>query len=104
MNKSLVFKNKLYLFCLLLISLFIFVYLFYFLINGEKGLISFYQLKNQQDLNQITLLKLKEKNYILSDKIKRLKTNTLDLDFLDEKIRENTGYLYKNEVLVNFDE
>ena len=84
MNKSLVFKNKLYLFCLLLIS--------------------FYQLKNQQDLNQITLLKLKEKNYILSDKIKRLKTNTLDLDFLDEKIRENTGYLYKNEVLVNFDE
>ena len=103
MNKSLVFKNKLYLFCLLLISFFIFIYLVYSLINGERGLISFYKLKNQHNLYETTLVNLEEKNFILSDKIKRLKTNTLDLDFLDEKIRENTGYLYKNEILLNFD-
>jgi len=103
MNKSLVFKNKLYLFCLLLIFFFIFIYLVYYLINGERGLISYYELKNQHKLYQTTLVNLEEKNFILSDKIKRLKINTLDLDFLDEKIRENTGYLYKNEVLLNFD-
>jgi hypothetical protein len=31
-----------------------------------------------------------------------LQTNTLDLDFLEEKIREKTGYLQDNEISINF--
>ena len=38
----------------------------------------------------------------LSDNIIRLQTNTLDLDFLEEKLREKTGYLQNNEVSINF--
>ena len=56
MNKSLALKNKLYLFFSLLISFFIFLYLFYFLINGERGIISYYKIKNQNsqiDYNRI---------------------------------------------------
>ena len=91
MNKSLALKNKLYLFFLLLITFFIFIYLFYFLINGERGVISFYKIKNQNSEYQYTISNLERQNLILTDRIKRLQINTLDLDFLEEKIREKTG-------------
>ena len=103
MNKSFALKKKIYLFFLLLISLFIFIYLFYFLLNGERGVISYYKIKNINSEDQITLLNLVKKNSILSDKIQRLQTNTIDLDFLDEKIREKTGYIKENEFLITFD-
>ena len=102
MNKSLALKNKIFLFFLLLTFLFIFIYSIYFLANGQKGIIAFYKLKNQNSDYEIILSNLEKKNLILSDKIKRLQTNTLDLDFLEEKLREKTGYLQNNEVSINF--
>ena len=103
MNRSFALKKKIYLFFLLLISFFIFVYLFYFLVNGERGVISYYKIKNTNLEHQIVLSDLVKKNSILSDKIQRLQTNTIDLDFLDEKIREKTGYINQNEFLITFD-
>ena len=102
MNKSLALKNKIFLFFLLLFFLFIFIYSIYFLVNGERGIIAYYKITNQNSDYQVMLLNLEKKNMILSDKIKRLQTNTLDLDFLEEKIREKTGYLQDNELSINF--
>ena len=48
MNKSLALKNKLYLFLSLVFVFLIFLYLIYFLIDPEKGIISYYKLKNKQ--------------------------------------------------------
>ena len=39
-----------------------------------------------------------------TDRIKRLQTNTIDLDYLDEQIRKQTGYINENEVLVIFEQ
>jgi cell division protein FtsB len=103
MNKSLALKNKIYLFFLLIISLFIFIYLFYFLINGERGIISYYKIKNENMNYKITVRSLDKQNRVLSDRIGRLRTNTVDLDFLDEKIREKTGFLRKDEILIKLD-
>ena len=103
MNKSLVLKNKLYLFFLLIFSFFLFVYLLYFLINGDKGIISYYKIKNKNLEYDSIVSKLEKKNYLISNKISRLQTNTIDLDFLDEKIREKTGYLEENEILIKLD-
>ena len=103
MNKSLALKNKLYLFFSLLISFFIFLYLFYFLLNGERGIVSYYKIRNQNIQHHLTLLALQEKNSLLTDRIKRLQTNTIDLDFLDEQIRQKTGYVSENEVLIIFE-
>jgi len=102
MNKSLALKNKIFLFFLLLTFLFIFIYSIYFLVSGQRGIIAFYQIKNENSDYQIKLLRLEEKNIILSDKINRLQTNSLDLDFLEERIREKTGYLSENEISINF--
>jgi cell division protein FtsB len=102
MNKSLALKNKIFLFFLLLTLLFIFIYSIYFLVNGERGIIAFYEITNKNSDYQIILSDFEKKNMILSDKITRLQTNTLDLDFLEEKIREKTGYLKDNEISINF--
>ena len=93
MNKSLALKNKLYLFFSLLVSFFIFLYLFYFLINGERGIISYYKIKNQNTQHHFVLSELQKKNSLLTDRIERLQINTIDLDFLDETIRNKTGYI-----------
>jgi len=102
MNKSLALKKKISLFLLLVISFFIFFYLFYFLINGDRGIISYLKVnKTNHNLN-ISLTKLEKSNIYLTDRINRLKTNSLDLDFLDEKIRENTGFIDSDEILIKF--
>ena len=103
MNKSLILKKKISLFLLLLLSFFIFIYLFYFLINGERGVISYFKVLKNNSEYKISLSALNKKNDFYSDRIKRLQTNTIDLDFLDEKIREKTGYIENNELLIKFD-
>ena len=104
MNKSLAFRNKLYLFLSLVFSFFLLLYLSFFLINGERGMISFYMIKNQQLELQNELEKIHSKNNLFIDKIKRLQTNTIDLDYLDEQIRLNTGYISKNELSISLED
>ena len=104
MNKSLAFRNKLYLFLSLVFSFLLLLYLFYFLINGERGMISFYKIKNQQIELQNESQNIKSKNNLLVDKVKRLKINTIDLDYLDEQIRLNTGYISENELAVSLED
>ena len=103
-NKSLAFKNKLYLFLSLVSFFLLLLYLIYFLINGERGLISFYMIKNQQIELQNQLLKIKSKNNLLVDRTKRLQTNTIDLDYLDEQLRLHTGYIAENELLISLED
>ena len=102
MNKSLALKKKISLFLLLLISFFVFSYLFYFLINGDRGIISYFKVNKINQNLATKLVKLEKSNNYLIDRIDRLKTNSLDLDFLDEKIRENTGFLDSDEILIKF--
>ena len=103
MNKSVVLKNKFYLFVSFLFTFCLFIYLLYFLINGQRGLLKFFQLKNQ-NFNYINVFeKLSEKNLYYSNRTKRLQPNTIDLDYLDEKLRKNTGLVRKKEIIVVFD-
>ena len=102
MNKSLALKKKISLFLLLIISFFVFFYLIYFLINGDRGIISYFKINKINQSLDTKLVKLEKSNNYLVDRIDRLKTNSLDLDFLDEKIRENTGFLDTGEILIKF--
>ena len=44
----------------------------------------------------------KENNFFI-DRIKRLQPNTLDTDYLEEKLRKNTGFSKNNEIVIIFD-
>tara|TARA_B100000315_G_C14174714_1_gene406147 strand:- start:38 stop:352 length:315 start_codon:yes stop_codon:yes gene_type:complete len=100
MNKSLALRNKIYRFCFLILSFLLFLYLLYFLVNGERGILSYFKINKKYNLMQEELIVLKNSNKDLEEKISRLSPNTLDLDYLDEKIRINTGKISENELVI----
>ena len=104
MNKSVIIKNKIILFLSFLITFFIFIYLVYFLLNGQRGLIKYFFLTYQNNIHNYTLANLKVENEYYTDRIKRLQPNTVDLDFLDEQIRKKLGFVDKNEIVIILDE
>ena len=100
MNKSLAIKNRFYLFISLVFSFFFFLYLLYVLINGERGLISYYKIKNQTLFYEEKIADLEYKNSYLIDRITRLQPNSIDLDYLDETFRKVTGFSGQNETVI----
>ena len=100
MNKSLVLRNKIYRFCFLLLSFFLFLYLFFFLIKGDKGIYGYYKTIQKHSLIKKDLNILKEKNNNLKDKISRLSPDTLDLEYLDEQLRLNAGKVSDKELII----
>ncbi len=103
MNKSVILKNKIVLFLSFLITFFIFIYLVYFLINGQRGLLKFFYLTKQAEEYNNTLANLKAENNYYIDRTKRLQPNTIDLDYLDEQARKKLGLIDKKEIVIILD-
>ena len=103
MNKSVILKNKIILYLSFLITFFISIYLVYFLINGQRGLLKYFYLTKQNQEYSQTLAKLKVENLYYNDRINRLLPNTVDLDFLDEQVRKKLGFIDKNEIVIILD-
>ena len=81
---------------LILIFTILFLYFFFNILDGERGLISYFEKKNK-------LEELKNKKIILSNKINDLEnknlllTETLDLDYIEILIREKFLFGKDNE-------
>ena len=103
MNKSVILKNRVILYLSFLVTFFIFIYLVYFLIYGQRGLLQYFYLTKQSQEYSQKLAKLTAENDYLSDRIKRLQPNTVDLDFLDEQVRKKLGLIDKNEIVIILD-
>ena len=100
MNKSVVLKNRIILYFSFLITFFIFLYLVYFLVYGQRGLLQYFYLSKQNHEYNDTLAQLSSENQYMSNRIKKLQPNTVDLDFLDEKVRKKLGLIDKNEIVI----
>ena len=103
MNKSLILKNKIVLYLSFLITFFIFIYLVYFFVNGQRGLLKYFYLTKQAEEYNHTLAILKAENNYYVDRTKRLQSNTVDLDYLDEQARKKLGLIDKNEIVIILD-
>ena len=104
MNKSVVLKNRIILYFSFLITFFIFLYLVYFLIYGQRGLLQYFYLSKQNQEYNERLSQLTSENQYLSNRIKKLQPNTVDLDFLDEQVRKRLGLIDKNEIVIILNE
>ena len=104
MNKSLVLKNRIILYFTFLITFFIFLYLVYFLVYGQRGLLQYFYLSKQNQEYNETLAQLTLENQYMSNRIKKLQPNTVDLDFLDEQVRKKLGLIDKNEIVIILNE
>ena len=103
MNKSVILKNRIILYLSFLITFFIFIYLVYFLINGQRGLLKYFFLSKQSQEYDSNLANLKDENNYYLDRTKRLKPNSIDLDYLDEQVRNKLGFIDKNEIVIILD-
>lgn len=79
---------------------FIVFYLLYHIFGGRYGIKSYGDINNnliekRNLLNKKQQLVSKEKN-----KIKRLDIDNIDMDLLDEKLKENVGIIDNNEVMI----
>ena len=81
-----------------LISIFLFLYVIFNLLDGERGLISYYekqkmkeQLIEEKKALSIKLAKVEKKNMLLADKI--------DLDYLEMLYREKFMFGKTNEYI-----
>ena len=104
MNKSVVLKNRIILYFSFLITFFIFLYLVYFLVYGQRGLLQYFYLSKQNQEYNETLAKLISENQYIGNRIEKLQPNTVDLDFLDEQVRKKLGLIDKNEIVIILDE
>ena len=104
MNKSVVLKNRIILYFSFLITFFIFLYLVYFLVYGQRGLLKYFYLSKQNQEYNETFARLTSENQYLNNRIKKLQPNTVDLDFLDEQVRKKLGLIDKNEIVIILDE
>ena len=104
MNKSVVLKNRIILYFSFLITFFIFLYLVYFLVYGQRGLLQYFYLSKQNQEYNVRLSQLTSENQYLSNQIKKLEPNTVDLDFLDEQVRKKLGLIDKNEIVIILNE
>ncbi len=100
MNKSLVLKNKFYFYISFLFTFFVFIYLLYFLVNGDRGILQYFKLKNLNQVYQTEYSNLNKQNDFYLDRIKRLQPNTIDLDYLDETFRKVTGFSSETETVI----
>ena len=104
MNRSVILKNRVILYLSFLVTFFIFIYLVYFLIYGQRGLLQYFYFSKQNQEYTQKLTKLTSENDFFIDRIKRLQPNTVDLDFLDEQVRKKLGLIDKNEIVIILDE
>ncbi len=67
---------------------------------GAKGLVEYFslrqELKNQNIVKQQLLIKKDKK----AAKVMGMKSNSLDLDLLDEEARKQLGYSGENEIVI----
>ena len=80
----------------LLICTFLFLYFFFNLLDGERGLISFFEKKNYLKQIKLQETELKIKLYDLEFK-NSLLSNDIDLDYIETLIREKFLFGKKNE-------
>ena len=78
--------------------------LVYFLVYGQRGLLQYFYLSNQNQEYNETLAQLTAKNQYFTNRIKKLHPNTVDLDFLDEQVRKKLGLIDKNEIVIILDQ
>lgn len=80
---------------------FLMVYFIYHLIQGQYGLLSWKRL--QQHSEALTHKKelIEEQNTLLQDKVNRLKPDQLDLDYVEELVREKVGVYHLDDLIVH---
>lgn len=82
-----------------LLLAFIFFYFAFHLITGERGLLAYVQLKGELLEAKSKSTAIHEAKLDLANKVGGLRTESLNLDLLEEVARRDLGYSRKDEII-----
>lgn len=77
----------------------LFSYFTFHAVSGERGLIAMAQLSKKVDESKTELDEIRAERIELEHKVSLLRTESLDLDLLDEEARKVLGYASKDETV-----
>lgn len=75
-------------------------YLSYHALHGERGLYALVRETHHREELQKEIADVKAQREVLDRRVSHLRSDSLDLDLLDEQMRRMLGTIGKNEVLV----
>lgn len=78
---------------------FFFFYFAFHLISGERGLIAYVKLKHEYEKARQQSIALQMERKQLGNRVNLLRSDSLDLDLLEEVAKKNLGYSEKNEII-----
>ncbi len=78
----------------------ILVYFGFHVLTGQKGLFTYFQLKQELTAAQEELDEVKMQRLNLEHRVSLVKEKTLDQDMLDEQARRQLGYIGPNEQVI----
>ncbi|MAI07645.1 MAG: hypothetical protein CMF61_01670 [Magnetococcales bacterium] len=93
-------KNRFHKLLVPFIFLLILFYSYYQMMTGNHGAMVWYDLKTQVRDIETQNNALAEQVSLTDVKIKRLKAESFDPDYLDEQIRKNLPRVHKNETVI----
>jgi cell division protein FtsB len=76
------------------------VYFLYHAVQGDRGLIAFWQLSKQVTQAETTYSKLNQKRAELQNRVTLLNPYSLNSDMIDERARFMLGYTKPDEVVI----
>ena len=78
----------------------LFAYFLYHLIQGDRGVISWYKMRDNVSELRLKLDSLNVERAKLSHRVKLLSPNSIDTDLLEEQARKLLNFSYENDVIV----
>lgn len=88
----------------ILFYIFLIYYFSFHILNGKYGILSYKNTENILIEKKNTLSKKEDYINRQKNKIERLDSNNIDMDLLDEKLKENVGLVEKNEIVLSTDD
>jgi len=83
-----------------LIAVSLLVYFIYHLIQGERGLLSWYHLRHKTEQVQEQLMLLQQQKQTLERQVALLNPSTLCSDMLEERVRNVLNFAHPEEIII----
>lgn len=81
------------------IAILLIFYCIYQAIKGDRGLSSLFHFSKKQEILQEEIEKLRAERLSIENKVNALKSDSLDIDLLDEQARRVLGYARDDETI-----
>lgn len=75
-------------------------YFAYHTVQGDRGLLAWWQLRQQMDLVEVELASIEAKRAAIEHKISLMSPGSIDLDMLDEQTRQVLAFAQPGEYVI----